>query len=243
MKKPMSPILSVVIAAFNEQDNIKDLTTRIEKTLKSNNVPYELIYVIAGTDNTVKIAQELQKTIPIKIIYDSQPGGLGNDFKKGFSAVSPSSKYVLTMDADLNHSPEEIPLFMKCMEADQSDIIIGSRYIKDAKLLNMPLWKRFVSKLANITFSIMLSTSIKDKTSGYRLYKHKILQNLASSFKSRNFEFLIEMLMIALKNKYKIQEIPITFNYRIYGKSKMDLFKTAKGYAKLLLCRNKIQIK
>ena len=230
-----TPTLSVVIAAFNEESNIEELTLRIDKALKTYKIPYELIYVIAGTDNTIKIAYELQKKLPITIFYTPQPGGLGYDFKKGFAAVSPSAQYVLTMDADLNHHPEEIPLFLKKIKEKNADIVVGSRVIEGGITENIPGWKRFVSKIANTVFKLITNIPVQDKTSGYRLYKNKVIQQIAPEIHSKNFEFLMEILIIAAKKKYVITEIPITFTYRIHGKSKMNFIKTAMGYAKLLM--------
>ena len=235
MKKNQA-YLSIVIAAFNEEENIKDLTIRIGKALRSIHVPYELVYVIAGTDKTLAIVKQLQKNMPqIRYHYSQQPGGLGNDFKKGFSMVSSNSTYVLTMDADLNHQPEEIIHFLEAMKRTNADIVIGSREAKGAHATSIPAWKRFVSHIANMVFTVITFIRIKDKTSGYRLYKNEIIQKIAPKITSKNFEFLMEILLVAQRSKYHMVEIPITFTYRIHGKSKMNLLKTGCGYLKLLL--------
>ena len=151
--KDLKPYLSIVIAAFNEEKNIEELTLRIDKTMKSLNIPYELIYVIAGTDNTINIVRNKEKSLPIKSFYNAQPGGLGTDFKKGFAAVSPSAKYVITMDADLNHHPEQIPALLNAIKEKKVDIVIGSREVSGSVIINIPKWKRGVSKIANTVFN------------------------------------------------------------------------------------------
>lgn len=235
--KQKAPLISVVIAAYNEKDDIEELTRRIDATFRRLKIPYKLIYSLAGTDGTADIVKRLTKKFPIYYIYSEKPGGLGHDFRQGFSCISPKSTYVLTMDADLNHHPEEIPRFLDEMKKNNPDFIIGSREVPRAIISNIPLWKRFISKLANIVFDLKAGSAIKDKTSGYRLYKKGALEKIMREVRSKNFEFLMEMLIIAKRFGMNISEVPITFTYRVHGKSKMNLFKTGKGYLRLILTR------
>jgi dolichol-phosphate mannosyltransferase len=228
--KEHKKFISVVIAAFNEEGNIKQLTERIVKTLQTK-YNYEIIYVVAGTDKTLNIIKSF-KNKNIKVLYDKNPNGLGNDFKKGFKKISTKADYVVTMDADLNHQPEEIPRLLK--HIDQYDIIIGSRHVAGGKVENTPCWKKLISGIANVAFIILSGLKIKDKTSGFRVYKRKIIMDLANSYSCRNFEFLLEMLLIAKKKKYTMFEAPITFKYRVNGQSKFRIIKTAIGYLKLI---------
>jgi dolichol-phosphate mannosyltransferase len=150
-------------------------------------------------------------------------------------AVSPKTKYILTMDADLNHHPEEIPLFLQEAKEHNTDIIIGSRGVHGASTANIPKWKMLVSNIANQTFKLITSIPVVDKTAGYKLYKREVIQHIAPYIKSRNFEFQVEILLLAKKFGYTMSEVPITFTYRIHGKSKMSLIKTAYGCFVLLL--------
>src|SRR5579871_5807630 len=102
-------LISVVIAAYNEAENIGPLTQRLVNTLDAMpGVRWELIYVIEGEDETRAIATAMAAERPeIRILYQAQPSGLGNAFRKGFDAVSADADLVITMDADLNHQPEE----------------------------------------------------------------------------------------------------------------------------------------
>ncbi|MFA5175692.1 MAG: glycosyltransferase [Candidatus Nanoarchaeia archaeon] len=221
--------ISVVIAALNEEKNIKNLTERLIKILENYN--YEIIYSIAGKDKTLDELKGL-KNKNIKIIYSESPEGLGIDFKKGFKNISEKADYVITMDADLNHQPEEIPSLLE--KAEDYDIVIGSRWIKGGKVEFLPLWKRAISGLTNYVFYIITELNIKDKTSGFRIYKKEAIDRLYKEYKSKNFEFLVEMLLIAQKMKMGIIEVPITFKYRLHGKSKFR-FRMSLGYLKLLI--------
>lgn len=223
--------ISVVIAAFNEEKNVTSLTKRIIKTIEKK-FNYEIIYVVAGNDGTQKTLSNL-KNKKIKILYSKKALGLGYDFKKGFKEISKDTDYVLTMDADLNHQPEEILNFTKVI--DKYDVVIGSRHVSGGSRKNIPVFKKVVSDFTNLFFTLFFGVKIRDKTSGYRMYKKKAIDYLYKRYKSKNFEFLLELLLIAKKAKMKMTEVPITFIYRIHGTSKFHLIKTGIGYLKLLL--------
>src|SRR5271157_3798142 len=115
--------IAVVIAAYNESANIRALTTRLLQTLDAlESRSVRLIYVIDGTDGTLEIAREFAAQRPeIEIIYNKHPSGLGRAFLRGFQAVPDDNDYVATMDADLNHQPEEIAKLLSV--ARQSEAI------------------------------------------------------------------------------------------------------------------------
>lgn len=155
--------ISTVIAVFNEENNIIPLTKRLIKVLEKEG-NFEIIYIISGEDNTLENIKTI-KDNRIKISYSKKPKGLGKDFKTGFSIISKNANYVLTMDADLNHQPEEIPRFLKKIE--ENDIVIGSRHVLGGKRENIPLWKIIISDFTNIFFTILSGVKTKDKT--YRI--------------------------------------------------------------------------
>ncbi len=225
--------VSFVIAAYNEEGTVQQLTERIYTVVKQHNIPYEIIYALAGTRDAYAILTMLQKKIRhLKLFYTKKPEGLGNAFRFAFSKVARDSDYVVTMDADLNHQPEEVPRFLKAVKTTNADVIIGSRYVKGAKRERIPFWKRLLSDLINAAFTIIYGLRVKDKTSGYRLYKKKALDTIR--FSSVNFEFLPEILILAKRQNLKLVEVPITFKYRVIGTSKLNLIKTATGYLKLI---------
>ena len=108
--------IAVVIAAYNESVTIGPLTARLIAALDSLEAcSWRLIYVIHGTDGTLEIARSFAVDRPeIDIIYNERPSGLGRAFMRGFQAVRDDSDFVITMDADLNHQPEEIAKMAQC---------------------------------------------------------------------------------------------------------------------------------
>src|SRR3989338_6913517 len=233
--------LSFVLAAYNEEENVLPLMDQITQEMRNILSDYEVVFVIEGKDQTYPILQQYQQEhpqIPIKLIYQAEPRGLTSAFKTGFENVSPQTTHVVTMDVDLNHKPEELSRFLpKAKEG--YNIVIGSRALAGSAVNEVPLWKRAVSKIANTVFNKAFKINVKDKTSGYRMIDIGTIKEIAPLVQSRNFEGLMEFLLIANKKGKKIAEVPITLTYRQHGDTKFKLFHAGKGYVKLLLNINR----
>jgi len=226
--------ISVVISAYNEKDNIKLLYPRLINVLDKIKIKYEIIFVIDGDDGTKEMLSKLTKNRKnIMINYSNKTRGFANSFKIGFKKISKDATHVITMDADVNHHPEEIPNFLNEMKKTNCDIVIGSRYIIGSKMYKREFIKGFVSALANLFFPFILRLKVKDISSGFRLYKIEVINYILPKIKRKGFEVLAEILF--LSKKYKIKEIPIDFTKRHAGKSKFKLFDTFFGYIKILL--------
>lgn len=215
--------ISIVIPAYKEKGNLKPLVKRFYKVFK--NINYEIIFVLKGSKEESGY-NEIKNMSKVNAIYADNIIGYGSALVHGFKNISKKSDYVLTMDAD-NHSPEEALLLL----STNADIIIGSRGNKRIG----SWWKKLLSRTLNNILSLIWKLNIIDITSGYRVYKRKVLNNIFQKPKSTGFEYLPELLIIAKKEGCSIKEVPITFNPRIIGESKMPIFKTMLGYIKLIL--------
>ena len=230
-----APRISVVIAAYDERENIETLTRRIVKQMTSL-AAWELLYVIEGKDGTLAIAEDLARQIPnIRILYEEKPRGLGRAFRRGFAAVSSESDCIITMDADLNHQPEEIPRLLRAMQDRNADILVGSRFVKGGRADGTPAWKLALSGTLNVIMRIVFGLRVKDKTSGFRIYRAEALRAL--TFDNDNFAFLPELLIRAKASGMKIAEEPIHFIFRQRGVSKMHFLTTTLSYLSLLRLR------
>ncbi len=230
--------ISVVIAAYDEADNIGPLTTRLISTLDTlEDSSWELIYVIEGTDATREIAERFASQRPeIRIFYNLQPSGLANAFRKGFAAIAPDTDVVVTMDADLNHQPEEIPRLVTALFSRNASIVVGSRKVDGSATEGTPLWKRTLSDAGNRYMRAVIGMPVADMTSGYRVYRSEAAREIA--FTSGGFAFLPEILMRAQAAGRTIVEEPIQFIFRIAGESKMRLMPTALSYIKLFCAQS-----
>lgn len=225
--------------AYDEKGNVERLAERFYNVFKKLKIDFELVYVLQGTkdksgyNNLMKMKKKGMDKI--KLIYFPGPIGVYPAFKVGFDNISKDSTHVLTLDADLNHQPEELPKFIKKMEETNADMIVGSRYIKGGIIKGAPLWKKTLSKLMNLFFNIISPVDLSDKTSGYRLMKRKVVDKTKNKVKFRNFESYIEFLIKAKREGFTMAEVPITFIFRIIGVSKMRILKTTIGYIQLII--------
>ncbi len=230
--------LSVVIAAYNEQDNIEELTRRLDRVLRGlPATDSEMIFVVEGLDGTREILERLSTELGrIQILYTEKQSGLGSAFRRGFAAVSPDADLVLTMDADLNHEPEEIPRLLEEIQRRDLDVLVGSRFIAGSRNEGIPLWKWVLSILMNRLIASLFDVEIRDKTSGFRVYRAQALRRL-TGYRNNDFAFLAEMLIRATDEGLRIGEAPIHFTFRTRGESKMSIPKTSRSYLILLRSR------
>jgi dolichol-phosphate mannosyltransferase len=230
--------IAVVIAAYNESANIRSLTTRLVRALDAlESSSWRLIYVIDGTDATLEIAREFAAQRPeIEIIYNERPSGLGRAFLRGFQAVPDDADYVVTMDADLNHQPEEITKLLAVARELGSDIVVGSRRLAQSKEVGVPFWKDALSRTVNRMMHFLMGVRVNDLTSGFRVYRASALRQI--HFENVGFAFLPEILVDAASKRFKIVEEPIRFVFREAGESKMHFAATSVSYLKLFAIRS-----
>lgn len=229
--------ITAVIAAYDESGNIGPLTTRLIDTLDSmSGYEWELIYIIEGADGTLEIANQFASKRPeIRIIYNESPSGLGKAFQTGFDAVSENTDFVVTMDADLNHQPEEIPGLVAALRERSADIVVGSRRLPDSQAQGIPVWKDVLSRVVNRAMQLLAGVRVRDMTSGFRVYRTHVLRLIR--YENRGFAFLPEILMEAAAQRAKVIERPIRFVWREAGESKMAIPATGFSYVKLFVRR------
>ena len=229
--------LSVVIAAYDEEQNIEALTRRLGSTLGAlAGWHWELVYVVEGRDRTRVILEALASEIqPLRVLYQEKPSGLGNAFRRGFAAVPAESDAVITLDADLNHQPEEIPRLLAAWQARGADILVGSRFVDGSHVDGTPLWKRFLSATMNHAMRFLYGVRVLDKTSGFRIYRRSALRSI--QFVNNDFAFLPEILIRAHHLGLRVVEEPIRFIFRREGRSKMAFGRTCMSYLRLLRTR------
>lgn len=229
--------ISVVMAAYNEAGNVEELAKRFDKIFKHLRIDFELVYVLQGNDGAKNGLERLIKNgmKNIRIAHFENPIGVGHAFRHGFGMAAKNASHVLTLDADLNHQPEELPKFVEAMKKHDCDIVIGSRLIKGGSMVKRNAAKEFVSAFVNFIGPAAFRISAKDITSGYRLYKKEKLDQIWPLTKARNFEFYPEMLIFASRKGFRMLEVPINFKPRTRGKSKMGFVSSGIGYTKLFI--------
>lgn len=229
--------LSVVIAAYDEAGNVVPLTRRLHAALASiPSCSWEIVYVVEGTDGTREALESLADEVPgLRVFHRERPSGLGAAFRRGFAEVSPEADYVVTMDADLNHQPEELPRLVEAAVRRDLDILVGSRFVRGGRIEGTPAWKRVLSGTMNVVMRWLWGLPVRDKTSGYRIYRAALLRRL--EYRIDDFAFLPELLILAHRLGKSLGEEPIRFVYRVRGTSKMAITRTIRSYVTLLRSR------
>jgi dolichol-phosphate mannosyltransferase len=230
--------VSTVIAAYDERENIEEVTRRLDRSLREiAGDDFETIFVVEGRDGTREILERLAAELGhIRILYRETPSGLGAAFRSGFAAVAPDADVVVTMDADLNHSPEELPRLVEAWRRSEADVLVGSRFVEGSRSEGIPLWKRGASAVLNKVIATFFDIEVLDKSSGYRVYRADALRRL-TDYRNDDFAFLPEILIRATGAGMRIVEEPIHFRFRTRGVSKMSILPTSRSYLALLRSR------
>lgn len=211
----------VIIPTYNEKDNIR---TVIEKINKLNNDLDILIIDDNSPDGTGVIIRELQSTYK-NIFLIERPGklGLGTAYVKGFHwALKRGYTYILEMDADLSHNPDDLPRLINACKRG-ADLAIGSRYSNGVNVINWPIKRLLLSYCANLYTRVVTRMPVKDATAGFKCFKREVLESIdLDRIKSSGYSFQIEMNFRAWKKGFTLQEVSIIFVERTEGHSKMS---------------------
>ncbi len=208
----------VIIPTYNEIDNIEEFIIQI-----SNFDVSVLIVDDNSPDGTGKVVEDISKiNKKINLMKRNEKLGLGSAYRDGFKwGIDKEYSYLLEMDADFSHRFEDL---VKILEASSSaDMIIGSRYIEEGGSIGWDKRRKMLSSFANKLSKFLLKTKINDMTSGFRCYSNKALSKISyATTKSDGYAFQVEMSARAVQKQLSIKEVPIIFNERRLGNSKMS---------------------
>jgi len=185
-----------------------------------------LIAVIddSSPDGTSERVIKLQEQYGnVHLVSRHQKLGLGTAITDGFRYIlglKKTPEYIITMDSDYSHSPQDIPKLVNVAK-EGCDLVIGSRYIPGGEMKDWSLKRRLISRFANIIATVAIDARVHDCTSGFRCYSKKYVKNVLSSLHSRTYEIQIETIRQARLNRFVVKEIPIAFADRKKGKSKL----------------------
>lgn len=211
----------VIIPTYNEKYNIKIVLDKIDNL----NIDLDVLIIDDNSpDKTADVIKELQKSRKnLYLIERPKKLGLGTAYVKGFHwALEKGYKYILEMDADLSHNPDDLPrLIDACKQG--ADLAIGSRYSDGVNVVNWPIKRLLLSYSANLYTRIVTRMPVKDATAGFKCFKREVLESIdLERVKSSGYSFQIEMNFRAFKKGYSIKEVSIIFIERTEGQSKMS---------------------
>jgi len=217
----------IVLPTFNESENIKVLLPLIFQ--ESARIPSHELHVLVVDDNspdgTAGTVRELMSEFAHLHLISGEKRGLGEAYKRGmaYALEHLAADLVLQMDADLQHSPKLIPLFVNLAENGFS-LVIGSRFILGGSTPDFSFKRRMLSRVGNGMLRFLGGLPpIRDCTSGYRCIKADVLRKCdLSQLSTRGYSFQSSLLFELIRNGGRIIEVPITFADRVRGESKLS---------------------
>jgi glycosyltransferase involved in cell wall biosynthesis len=208
------PLLSVIIPVFNEELTIGNVIKRVKVVLQKFGFKYEIIVV---DDFSKDRSLELSNRQGVNVYSFTKHMGKGYALRAGFAKAK--GDMITTIDSDGSHRPEELPSLLNPILEDKADLVIGSRYLNQnpaaAKKLNA-----IGVRLFNFLIKVFTGVAVSDSQSGYRVMKSKILLNM--SLRSGEYEIESEMLVKTARQGFRVLEVPISFEQRTYGTSRLD---------------------
>jgi len=228
----------VVIPTYNEKENISNILDAIFNLHEDFHV---LVIDDGSPDGTAQIVKELQQKFPGQLFIEERKDklGLGTAYIHGFKwAIAKNYHYIFEMDADFSHNPNDLPRLYNACKYDGADLAIGSRYVKGGGVKNWPRDRIALSKGASLYTRMITFMPVKDPTAGFMCYKKEVLEAInLDKIVFVGYAFQIEMKFAAWKLGFKIKEVPIIFQDRIFGISKMNKGIVKEGILGVLKLR------
>ena len=211
----------VIVPTYNERESILEVARRL---FEASGDRVALLVVDDGSpDGTAEIVKQMAAgPEEIHLIERSGKQGLGSAYRAGFAwALDNGYDAVVEMDADLSHDPADVPRLLDALE--DSDLVIGSRYVPGGGTMNWGLMRRLLSRFGNAYSRAWLGYAVRDSTAGFRAYRTSWLREIdLDTAASEGYAFQVEMTFRTFRAGKRIVEIPITFVERTQGRSKMS---------------------
>ncbi|HLC56845.1 MAG TPA: glycosyltransferase [Candidatus Nanoarchaeia archaeon] len=225
-------MISIIVPAYNEQDNVRIYDKELIPYIKELKKPYELIIVDDGSKDNTKIeAEKLSKfNKNIRVVSYFPNGGMGCAIKKGIEASKGDTLIVL--DSDLTFHPKFIKDLIDEYEKTDADCVIGSHLLAHDGLENKNFIRIFLHKGVNTIYLILFNGKVKTMSSIFRLYKASSLKDM--KIESNGFDINAEILFKLVRNNKRIREVPAILGTRRYGVSKINLKKEFINHLKLI---------
>lgn len=204
--------LSVIIPIFNEINTLDEIIKRVEKTKLAD----EILLVDDGSvDGTRQLVERYKEKDGFIVILHEKNQGKGAAVRSGFEAAT--GDVFLIQDADLEYDPREYSDLLKPIYEGLADVVYGSRFLGASRRVAM-FWHMIANKMLTLFTNILYDTILTDMETGYKVFKKEVVEDMP--LHAKRFEFEPEFTAKILKRKYRIFEVPITFNPRDYEEGK-----------------------
>ena len=211
----------IVIPTYLEAENIADVLRDVRTSVPDADI---LVVDDSSPDGTAELARATGAELGrIATLVQPGKGGLGVAYRAGFAhGFSHDYEVIVQMDADFSHDPAALPELLREIDTG-ADVAIGSRYVPGGNIPNWPTTRRVLSRVGNLYATTLLGVGIRDATSGFRAYRASVLRPVvAGATRATGYGFQVELAYRAHRLGARIVEVPITFNDRVRGVSKMS---------------------
>ena len=213
----------VIIPTYNEKENIE----AIIKTVFEQHKKFHILVVDDNSpDGTAAIVDDLILRYSDRLFIEKREGknGLGTAYIHGFKwAIEKKYDYIIEMDADFSHNPEDLVRLYNACENEGADVSIGSRYSQGVNVVNWPMKRVLLSYFASKYVRFITRIPVHDTTAGFVCYKRRVLETInLNTIRFVGYAFQIEMKFKAWKHNFNIKEVSVIFTDRTEGTSKMN---------------------
>lgn len=207
-----------LVPTYNEAENILTLIKRLQSSVPGIDV---LVIDDGSPDGTADLVASLNDP-RVQVMRRARKEGLGPAYLAGFhSGIASGYNYLIEIDADGSHQPEELPRLLDAMS--EADLVIGSRWIRGGQITNWSILRRVISRAGNFYVRFMLELGVQDATAGFRVYRRDTLERInLDSVRSNGYCFQIDLTRRVIDAGMRVLEVPITFVEREHGQSKMS---------------------
>lgn len=228
----------VIIPTYNERENIGHLIDIIFAQYDNFHI---LVIDDGSPDKTADLVKDRQLKHSGKLFLEERKGklGLGTAYIHGFKwALKKGYRFIFEMDADFSHNPKDLQRLYEACAVGGADLAVGSRYVKGGGTINWPRNRILLSKGGSLYTRIITWMPVHDTTAGFVCYTREVLESInLDQIQFLGYAFQIEMKFAAWKLGFKIKEVPIIFEDRKYGVSKMHKGIVKEGILGVLKLR------
>jgi dolichol-phosphate mannosyltransferase len=226
--------LSIVIPAYNEEGSISETLNTLYSKLQEEKIDHEILVVNDNSkDNTLEVLTKIQNSIPTLIVYTNYgPNGFGYAIRYGLDKFE--GDCVAIMMADLSDDPNDLVLFYRRISIGDVDCVFGSRFIKGGKIINYPIQKLIINRVANFIIKGVIGIKYNDATNAFKLYKRETIKGIQPLL-SPHFNLTIELSLKSIVRGYNYAVIPNSWYNRKSGESKLKIKEMGSRYFFILM--------
>lgn len=226
-------LLSIVIPAHNEEQNLEPTLRELCATLDAAAIPFEAVVVNDNSaDSTQEVAERLARERPeVRVVTRTHLPGFGRAIRAGLAAVR--GEAVVIVMADRSDDPADVVRYYRKL-AEGYDCVFGSRFREGSRVEGYPLGKLIANRLVNKLIQLLFWTRFNDLTNAFKAFRTEVLRE-CGPFSSSHFNITIEMSLGALIRHYHIAEIPVHWYGRTWGASNLRITQMGRRYLSVLL--------